>query len=94
MAKRIPKFIPVTDLRQDISAVLRALNEGEEPIVIMQRSRAAAVMISVDTYERMTYEREVLGILVMGDKDIKAAKGISVEQLIAELDQDASKDSK
>ncbi|MFC2095447.1 type II toxin-antitoxin system Phd/YefM family antitoxin [Candidatus Bipolaricaulota bacterium] len=94
MGSRIPKFIPVTDLRQDISAVLRALNEGEEPIVIMQRSRAVAVMISVDTYERMTYEREVLGILAMGDKDIRAAKGISVDQLIAELDQDASKDSK
>ena len=94
MAKRIPKFIPVTDLRQDISAVLRALNDGEEPIIIMQRSRAAGVMISVDTYERMTYEREVLGILAMGDKDIKAAKGISVEQLIAELDQDVAQDSK
>ena len=87
MAKQLPKFIPVTDLRQDVSAVLRAISAGEEPIVIMQRSRAAAVMLSVDTYERMVHEREVLGILAMGEKDIKKAQGISVKQLIAELQQ-------
>ena len=91
---RIPKFIPITDLRQDAAAVLRAIQSGDEPIVIMQRSRSAAVMISVDTYERMITEREVLGILVMGDKDIKAAKGISVDQLLAELNDVMSEDAK
>ena len=91
---KIPKFIPITDLRQDAAAVLRAVQSGEEPVVIMQRSRSAAVMISVDTYERMVYEREVLGILVMGDKDIKAAKGISVEQLLAEVDDVMGEDAK
>ena len=51
-------------------------------------------MISVDTYERMVYEREVLGILVMGDKDIKAAKAISVEQLLAEVDDVMGEESR
>ncbi len=85
--KRIPRFIPVTDLRQDAAAVLRAIQSGDEPIVIMQRSRSAAVLISVDTYERMVYEREVLGLLVMGEKDIKAAKGVSVDEMLAELEE-------
>ena len=84
--KSIPKFIPVTDLRQDAAAVLRAVQQGQEPIVIMQRSRSAAVLISVDAYERMIYEREVLGLLVQGEKDIKAVKGISVDEMLAELD--------
>jgi len=91
---KIPKFIPITDRRQNAAAVLRAVQSGEEPVVIMQRSRSAAVMISVDTYERMVYEREVLGILVMGDKDIKAAKGISVEQLLAEADDVMAEESR
>ena len=91
---KIPKFIPITDLRQDAAAVLRAIQSGEEPVVIMQRSRSAAVMISVDAYERMIYEREVLGILVMGDKDIKAAKGLSVEQLLAEVADVMGKESR
>lgn len=93
MTDRIPKFLPITDLRQDAAAVLRAIQAGEEPIVIMQRSRAAAVMLSVDTYERMTYEREVLGILATGESDIKAARGIGIEQLLAELDELLPEDS-
>jgi len=83
--KSIPKFIPVTDLRQDAAAVLRAVQSGTEPIVVMQRSRSAAVLISVDSYERMIYEREVLGLLVQGQKDIKAARGVSVDEMLAEL---------
>ncbi|MFC2105504.1 type II toxin-antitoxin system Phd/YefM family antitoxin [Candidatus Bipolaricaulota bacterium] len=93
MNEHIPKFVPITDLRQDAAAVLRSIQAGEEPIVIMQRSRAAAVMLSVDTYERMTYEREVLGILAKGESDIKAARGIGIEQVLTELDELLSKDS-
>jgi prevent-host-death family protein len=83
---RITKFVPITDLRQDAAAVMRALRSGEEPVVIMQRSRAAAVMLSVDTYERMTYEREVLGVLAKGESDVRAAKGVSVESVLEELE--------
>jgi len=82
---RITKFVPITDLRQDAAAVLRAIQAGHEPVVIMQRSRAAAVMLSVDTYERMTYEREVLGVLAKGESDIRAVKGVSVERVLEEL---------
>jgi len=90
---RITKFVPITDLRQDAAAVLRALRSGHEPIVIMQRSRAAAVMLSVDTYERMTYEREVLGVLAKGEADVRAAKGISVERVLEELEDLIGEDS-
>jgi prevent-host-death family protein len=83
---RIPKILSITDLRQDTAAVLRAVQSGQEPTVIMQRSRAVAVLLSVDTFERMTYEREVLGILAKGETDIRRASGVSVEQALAEAD--------
>jgi len=94
MDAHIPKFVPVTSLRQEAANVLKAIANGQEPVVIMQRSRAVAVMLRVDTYERMVREREILGLLAVGDKDIKAAKGISIEQLLAEVDDASSKDSK
>lgn len=86
MNGRIPKILSITDLRQDAAAVLRAVQSGQEPTVIMQRSRAVAVLLSVDTFERMTYEREVLGILAKGETDIRRASGVSVEQALAEAD--------
>ncbi|MBU1049432.1 type II toxin-antitoxin system Phd/YefM family antitoxin [Candidatus Bipolaricaulota bacterium] len=94
MDAHIPKFVPVTSLRQEAANVLKAIANGQEPVVIMQRSRAVAVMISVDTYERMVREREILGLLAVGDKDIKAAKGISINQLMAEVDDELAKGSK
>ena len=93
MTPRIPKFVPITDLRSDAAAVMRAVQEGEEPIIIMQRSRPAAVMVSVTTYERMVYEREVLGILAKGESEIREANGVSIDDLLTELQGMLSKES-
>ena len=50
-------------------------------------------MLSVGTYERMTYEREVLGILAKGESDIKAARGVRMEQVLADLEGFLPKDT-
>ena len=86
MNGRIPNLLSITDLRQDAAAVLRAVRAGKEPTVIMQRSRAVAVLLSVETFERMTYEREVLGILAKGETDIREAKGMGIEGTLHEID--------
>jgi len=86
MTTQIPKFVPITDLRQGAATLLRDLRAGSEPIVIMQRSRAAAVLLTVDTYERMTYEREVLGILAKGNREIREVEEIRLDQVWADLE--------
>ena len=85
MTTQIPKFVPITDLRQGAATLLRDLRAGSEPIVIMQRSRATAVLLTVDTYERMAYEREVLCILAKGNSDIREAKEVGLDQVLADL---------
>lgn len=87
MNDRLPRFIPITDLRQDAAAVVRSVQVSGEPVVIMQRSHAAAVLLSVDAYEHMAYEREVLGILAKGESDIKSAKGVPIEEILTDLDR-------
>ena len=64
---KIPMIIPVTDLRQDAAAALERARESGEPIVITQRGRAAAVMLSVEAYERLEAERQVLIGLLKGE---------------------------
>ena len=48
----VPEIIPVTDLRQDAAAVLKRVQAAHQPLVITQRGRAAAIMLSVEAYER------------------------------------------
>ena len=50
-------------------------------------------MLSVDTYERMIYEREVLGILAKGESDIKAARGVRMKHVMTDLNELLAKDS-
>jgi len=82
--KHVPEIVSITDLRQDAAGVVERVRSGEEPVVITQRSHAVAVLLGVRAYERMMYEREVLGILAKGETDIRSAKGLSVEEVLAE----------
>ena len=85
MAK-IPEVIPVTDLRQDAAAVLRRVRGRKQPLIITQRGRAAAVMLSVDAYERGEHERQILLLLARGEQEIAAGKGHELESVLAEAD--------
>lgn len=82
--KHVPEIVSITDLRQDAAGIVERARTGEEPIVITQRSHAVAVLLGVGAYEQMVYEREVLGILAKGETEIRLAKGISVDEVLAE----------
>ncbi len=85
MAK-LPQIIPVTDLRQDAAAVLRRVRESREPLIITQRGRAAAVILSVEEYERENSERQILRLLAGGEKEIAAGEGFDLDAVLAEAD--------
>jgi prevent-host-death family protein len=83
---KIPRIVPVTDLRQDAAAVLKRLQSSSEPLVITQRGRAAAVLLSLDAYERSQHERELLRVLARGEQEITEGKGYSLDQVLREAD--------
>ncbi len=85
MAK-VPNIIPVTDLRQDAASVLRRVRHSKQPVVITQRGRAAAVMLSTEAYERAEHDLQLLRLLVLGDKEIAAGKGVDLEAILADAD--------
>ena len=85
MAK-LPNIIPVTDLRQDAAAVLKQVGQSPEPFVITQRGRAAAVLVSAETYQRAESERQVLRLLAQGEKEIAEGQGFDLDTVLAEAD--------
>ena len=85
MAK-VPPIIPVTDLRQDAASVIERVRSTNEPHVITQRGRAAAVLVSVDAFERSEHERELLHALAAGEREIAAGKGATLNQVLRKAD--------
>ena len=85
MAK-IPNIVPITDLRQDATTIVKRVTASREPLVITQRGRAAAVMVSMEAYEHSQHELELLRLLARGEKEIGAGKGYDLGAVLAEAD--------
>ena len=80
----LPEIIPISDLRQDTAGVIRRVTASKEPVVITQRGRASAVLVSAETYERTQHENEILRILAKGDAEIAAGLGRDAADVMAE----------
>ena len=83
---KLLNIIPVSDLRQDAAKVLKRVKDSREPIVITQRGRAAAVMLSVEAFEQSERDRELLRLLAKGEREIEAGKGHDLDSVLAEAD--------
>ena len=84
---KVPAIVPISDLREDAANILGRMKKSREPVVITQRGRAAAVMVSVEEYQRSTHEREILRLLVQGDKEVASGKGHDLEEVLKEADR-------
>ena len=83
---KLSNIIPVSDLRQDAAKLLKQLKKSNEPLIITQRGRAAAVMIGVDAYEKIEHEKELLHLLAKGDREIEKGEGYDLKTVLAEAD--------
>jgi len=84
---KVPAIIPITDLRQDAARALDQVRKSPDPVVITQRGRAAAVMLSVEAYEQGEKERQILRLLAAGDRAIAKGKGRELDAVLAEADR-------
>jgi len=89
---RLSNIIPVSDLRQDASNILKKLRKSKEPLIITQRGRASAVMIGVDAYEESEHEKELLRLLAKGEKEIEIGQGYDLDTVLTEADVLLSKE--
>ena len=50
---RLPEIHPISDLSRDARALVQLARERQEPIVITQRGRQAAVLVPIELYRKM-----------------------------------------
>ena len=61
------RIIPVTDLQRQAGQVLNSLSDSDEPVIVTQRGRASAVLISVERYTRIEEDLERLDELELSE---------------------------
>jgi len=53
MVYRVPEIHPISDLARNAKALIERARERQEPIVITQRGRDAAVLVPIELYRKM-----------------------------------------
>ena len=84
---KTPKIIPISDLRQNASDVVKDISASKQPVFITQRGRAAAVMVSMQAYEESQHELDILRLLARGEKEIEAGAGYELDEVLKEADR-------
>jgi prevent-host-death family protein len=80
----LPAIVPISELRQDAAGIIKRVIASNEPVIITQRGRAAAVLVSAEAFERTQYENEVLRVLARGDAEAVAGLGRDAEEVMTE----------
>jgi prevent-host-death family protein len=80
------KNIFISDLRQNAGEVVKSVASTRETILITQRGRAAAVMVSMEVYENAQREMDILHLLAQGEKEMAAGIGHELDDVLKEAD--------
>lgn len=70
-------IIPVTDLQRQAASILSEVNRSSEPIIITQRGRASAVLISAKRYAQIEEDLALLDDLELLEMIDEAKKALA-----------------
>lgn len=84
---RVPEIVPVSDLRRSATALLEKVRSSRNPVVLTQGGRAAAVLLSMDEFERRERDVDILRLLAQGEREIAAGQGFDLDDVLAEADE-------
>ena len=65
---------PVTEFRANTAQFIEQVQETGEPVILTQHGRSAAVLLDVDSYERMVDELALLRDVRLAEEQVAAGK--------------------
>ena len=82
------KIIPISDLQTQAKKYVEQVKETEQPVVITQRGRAAAVLVSYEAYEGFLATRDEMSYpdwerrLRQAGRESKQGKAVSLDAYV------------
>ena len=75
----MPQIIPIRDLKNtaEISELCRRSNE---PVFVTKNGYGDMVIMSMETYEKMSYMNEIYSKIAQGEQSIKENKTLTAEE--------------
>lgn len=77
------KIIPITDLQRQAGQIVGRVVSSDEPVIITQRGRPAAVLVSAKRYSQLEEDMERLDELELVDAVTRAREAIASGQTVS-----------
>jgi len=71
---------PVSEFRADINCILQKTKSTHRPIVLTQHGKSTAILMDINDYQNLLYERELLEEIRVGIKQADEGKTYSTKQ--------------
>jgi prevent-host-death family protein len=79
----LPKLIPVTDVKRKATEIIESLQREQEPLLITEHGREAAILMDVATYRLQERKIALLEGIVRGRQALAEGKVLSHEEVLA-----------
>ena len=76
---------PVSDLRRKAHEVVNHARSSGRPLLITQRGRGAAVLVSIEEWEERENRQELLEAIVRGERDFVEGRVVEEREAIARI---------
>jgi len=87
MYLNMKNIVPISDLQRQAKQIIGSLADSDEPVIVTQRGRAAAVIISADQYEEIEADLkrlddlELIAMLDEAETDIREGRVLTHEEV-------------
>lgn len=85
---------PITELKSRTAQLVGEVGRDRRPLTITQNGRACAVLMDVETWDRMRQSIAMLRIVARAEADFEAGRVFSTEEVFAAARRAAGLDTK
>jgi len=79
----LPKLIPVTDIKRKATEIIESIQREQEPLLITERGREAAILMDVASYRMQERKMAMLEGIIRGQQALAAGKVLTHEEVLA-----------
>lgn len=76
---------PISYIKTNAADMMKYINENKNPIIITQHGEAKAALIDIESYQTMKNAFNILKMIQLSEKDIKAGNIKESEQVFDEI---------
>jgi len=76
---------PISYIKTNAADMMRYVNDKKNPIVITQNGEAKAVLVDIESYQKMQDAFTLLKIVQLSEKDVRAGNYKDSKQVFSEI---------